>query len=122
MRFLVDDNLSPLLAAGLRTAGHDAVHVREHGLARAADALILEQARRENRVVLSADTDFGTLLAASRSTAPSVILIRRSSDRSAARLLPLLLANLHDVQEALDEGAIVVLEDSRLRIRILPLR
>lgn len=121
MKFLVDQNLSPLIAVGLSQAGHDTVHTRDLGLERASDAVVLARALAEGRIVVSADTDFGTLLAASRADGPSVVLIRRTSDRSAHRLLAVLLANLAAAEEALAEGAIVVLEDDRVRIRLLPL-
>lgn len=121
MKFLVDQNLSPLIANGLSQAGHDAAHARDLGLERATDAELLERALAEGRVIVSADTDFSTLLAASRADRPSVLLIRRTSDRSADRLLALLIANLAAAKEALAEGAIVVLEDNRVRIRRLPI-
>jgi predicted nuclease of predicted toxin-antitoxin system len=70
---------------------------------------------------VSADTDFGTLLAATGSSTPSVVLIRRTVDRRASRLLGLLLENLDQVEQVLDEGAVVVLEDARVRVRRLPL-
>jgi len=94
MRFLVDNNLSPAVAAGLRTAGHDATHVRDYGLSAAMDEVVLDRARLENRTLVSADTDFGALLAASAATEPSVLLVRRISGRRVGEIVSIILANL----------------------------
>ena len=85
MRFLVDNALSPRLAEGLRAAGHDALHVRELGLQSAADMAFFELASRKDWILLSEDTDFGTLLAVWESAKPSVILFRHMPNRGAAR-------------------------------------
>lgn len=122
MRFLVDQNLSPLLADELRVAGHDVAHTAELDLAMAEDSVVMQRALDEQRVLISADTDFGTLLASTGPPQPSLLLLRLRSPRPAAALAAMLLANLDAVADDLEAGAIVVLEDERVRVRRLPLR
>lgn len=121
MKFLIDNNLSPLLADALKAAGHDAVHLQDLGMQAATDHVVLEQARADERILVSADTDFGGLLARSGASTPSVVLIRRLAGRRAAEQAAIILANLDQVAEDLTAGAIVVLHEDSLRVRRLPM-
>jgi predicted nuclease of predicted toxin-antitoxin system len=121
VNFLVDQALSPMVAIELGPAGHDAVHVRDLGMQAASDEEIFDQAARDGRVVVSADTDFGTLLAIRKQTAPSVILFRHGSQHRPADQAALLKANLPQIIGALEAGSIVVIQPERIRIRALPL-
>ncbi len=121
MRFLVDACLSPQVAQALTGAGNDAVHVRDYALQTAPDQQILDLARQEQRVLITADTDFGLLLARHSVGRPSVILFRRTTGRRPRHQAQLLLANLPALTDALEAGSLVVIEQQRLRIRSLPL-
>ncbi|MCJ7437144.1 MAG: DUF5615 family PIN-like protein [Acidimicrobiia bacterium] len=121
MRFLVDANLSPLVAAALNAAGHDAVHVFERDLGEATDQTVLEAARVDDRVIISTDTDFGALLARHRHDKPSFILLRHVNGLSPDQHARLLLANLDAIAEELNAGAVITFSRSRIRVRRLPI-
>jgi predicted nuclease of predicted toxin-antitoxin system len=110
-----------LVAEGLREAGHDAAHVRDYGMAAEDDDAIFECAAKENRILISADTDFGTLLALREKKNPSVILFRRSTQRQPEGQIALLVSNVERLSADFERGCVVVFEGARIRVRRLPI-
>ena len=98
MKFLVDENLPPRLAELLAASGHDAVNVRDLNAASAPDSRIMELAAAGDRIVVSADTDFGALLAYARATRPSVILVREIVGLHPEALASVILAQLDTLE------------------------
>lgn len=122
MRLLIDANLAPGVARALRALGVDAIHVADLDLVRATDTEIFDRAVTDGLTVVTADGDFGMLLALRRTSSPSVVHLRgvaelRSDDHTA-----LLIANLPLIADDLERGAIVSLSPTRLAIRDLPIR
>ncbi len=121
MKFLIDANLSPAVAAGLNEAGFESVHVADIGLHTASDDTILRYAASHGFVVVTADSDFGMLLALSRAESPSVLQLRSTADRPAAVHLELLLGALPPLLPALQGGAVASVSPERIRVRDLPI-
>jgi len=121
VNFLIDSSLSPSLAEKLRQAGHDSVHVRRYGIHKADDNVIFDRATQEERVLISADTDFAAMLASRQAPKPSVILLKRPSTRRPEEQASLILANRDVIADLLDQGSVIVFEEARLRSRTLPI-
>ena len=117
---MVDEALQDAVAHRLTTAGHDTTHVRILGLAGHTDDEVLALAISDHRVLVTTDTDFGTILALTGAAAPSVLLLRGIGD-SVDERVDTLLDVLPRVGDELSEGAVVVIEPDRYRIRYLPI-
>jgi predicted nuclease of predicted toxin-antitoxin system len=120
MKLLLDQGLPSSAAALLRNVGIDTIHVGEIEMSAAADIEIIQTAKEENRIVVTLDADFHTLLALAEATSPSVIRIRIERLRAAA-LVTLLLQVTDECAEELSQGAAVTVEPGRIRTRCLPL-
>ena len=120
MRLVIDMNLSPSWVFALADHGWDAVHWSEVGDPGASDRQIMVWALEHDRVVLTHDLDFGTVLALTQSEGPSVIQVR-TQDPSPDNLRHIVAAVLERHQHALESGALITVDERRSRVRLLPL-
>lgn len=112
--------VSQSTAAELRRHGHDVVHLSEAGLFHLPDSEIVEMARRESRVILTFDLDFSDLLASGLHKLPSVVVFRLH-DQTPSSVTPRLLTLIGERKSDLQDGAIVMVEERRYRLRRLPI-
>lgn len=120
IRVLLDQGLPRGAAPRLRAEGWDALHVGEISMSRASDTEILDYARRENRVCITLDADFHALLVLRSEQSPSVIRIRIEGLQAVA-MAELLLRIWPRIESAIQEGALVTVTQSRVRVRRLPM-
>lgn len=120
MRFLADMSVAARVVEWLRDQGHDAHHLREEGLQRLPDDQIFYKAVAENRIVLTFDLDFGEIVAFSRRQKTSVVLFRLQNTRT-PHVIERLQFILQQAEGVLEQGAVIVVEESRFRIRRLPI-
>jgi len=104
----------------LRSSGHDVVHLRDEGLQMLPNGEIFKKAIREGRVVLTFDLDFGEIVAGSGGGVISVILFRLRNTR-ADFVVERLKSVLERSTEELMQGAVVLVDDGRHRVRRMPI-
>ena len=121
MKLLLDMNLSPTWVRFLEENGFEAVHWSTTGEPTATDAVIMAWARDRGFVVVTHDLDFSAPLASTEAVRPSVMKVRTQD------VLPDAVGSdvvrvLRDHRAALDEGAIVSIDELASRVRVLPIR
>ena len=121
MRLLVDENLSARIVGRLDAAEHDAVHVTAIGLGSTDDEIILQAAADEDRVVLTADADFSTMLALKGRSRPSVVMLRSSDHLTPDEQADLIILALEQAGDELQTGAVASVTPERIRLRSLPI-
>ncbi|MCG2775294.1 MAG: DUF5615 family PIN-like protein [Desulfobacterales bacterium] len=116
---LLDQGLPRSAASLLRDEGWDVLHTGDIGLSRSTDRQILEFARNEQRVIITLDSDFHTILALTNASTPSVIRIRLEGLKGPD--LALLIKRIWPrVEPQVKKGAMVTVTESGIRIRNIP--
>ena len=120
MKLLLDMNLSLRWVARLTQAGYEAVHWSTLGRFDAPDHEIMAFTARQGYVVVTHDLDFSAILAATHGEKPSVVKIR-AEDVSPDAISGKVIVALRQMQYELDEGALITIDPSSTRERLLPL-
>jgi predicted nuclease of predicted toxin-antitoxin system len=120
LNVLIDMNLSPDWTPLLQAAGWNAAHWSTVGDPRATDRTIMDWALANDHIVFTHDLDFGTLLALTHQTGPSVIQVRGEN------VLPdhmsgIVIAAIRQHEQDLENGALLVVEERKNRVRVLPI-
>ncbi|MDO9010515.1 MAG: DUF5615 family PIN-like protein [Gallionella sp.] len=121
MKLLVDMNLSPRWVNMLADAGVEAEHWSTLGAHNAPDSELMAYANENDYVVLTHDLDFGAILAATHGEKPSVVQIRAENVSPDVIGKQVIIA-LRQMTPELEEGALLTIDPSRTRLRLLPLR
>jgi len=117
---LIDMNLSLDWVPVLQRRGWPAVHWSTVGDPRATDRTIIDWAVANGHIVFTHDLDFGTMLALTHATGPSVLQVR-AEDVLPDHLEGVVVAALEQHAAELASGALVVVDESRSRVRVLPI-
>jgi predicted nuclease of predicted toxin-antitoxin system len=120
IKLVVDVGLPPAWVAVFGKYGWPAVHWSTVGDSRAKDHLVMAWARERAHVVFTHDLDFGTLLALTHASGPSVIQVR-VQDVLPAHLEEMVVSTVRKYESQLHEGALVTVDESRGKVRLLPI-
>lgn len=120
MRYLVDLHISPLTVAALRDEGYDIARVTDLLPPTASDEAILTEARRGGATVITADLDFSALIALGQGVGPSLVSLRLARP-APDRVTQILRDSLPQIEQELEQGAIVSIDETTCRVRRLPI-
>ena len=117
LKLLTDENVSPRIVSFLRKKGIDVVDVKERGWHGNEDKYLMEIANKGKRFILTHDTDFGTL-AINEGVPCYGIIYMRLRNLKVSNVINI-LEKLLMVDKDIPEGSVIVVEDTRLRIRTI---
>jgi predicted nuclease of predicted toxin-antitoxin system len=120
IKILIDMNLSPEWKSVFVSAGWTATHWSEEGDPRASDRVIMDWAVSNDYVVFTHDLDFGAILALTRKAGPSVLQVR-GENVMPSHIGELVIAAIQQHELDLSSGALIVIDERKRRVRILPL-
>lgn len=122
MKLLLDQNVPFRVKDLLEAQGWDVTNTQTLGMSRSTDQEIIAEALKQDRIVVSADRDFGNLLRTSEANKPSLVFLRLNKLVTAEQVSSVIAVSLGDIEAELNSGCIVVVTDTTKRIRRLPIQ
>ena len=119
LKFIADVHISPLTVSDLQQAGYDIIRVTDSLPPTASDEEIITLAISKGAIIVTQDLDFSALIAQSGLGKPSVISLRLNNARPEV-ITRVLRQVLPQIETQLSEGVIVSIEETRFRVRKLP--
>jgi predicted nuclease of predicted toxin-antitoxin system len=121
VKILLDQGVGTVCSSILNAAGVECVHVRDLGMSRVPDEIILQYAAQNDFIIVTFDADFHQLLAIAGFSKPSVIRVREERLKS-SEVADLVLRVTKIASKELNEGCAISVTSKSARIRILPFR
>ncbi len=120
MKFLLNMNIPRIFGEKLTQLGFECTHIGDRNMAKSPDYEIVEIARNKKEVIITNDLDYGHLLAISGMSSPSVIIFRLRNNHT-ENMFECFTRAWSSIEGALENGAIIILDDHVMRIRKLPI-
>ena len=116
MKFVLDENLSPLHASELPALGHDAVSVVEIGLSGSTDEGIREFSITEGRILVTLDADFANVIRFPADQTPGVVRLKLHPPTE-QRIRQSILRALVLLKDINLDGCLAVVDEAKIRLR-----
>lgn len=117
LRFLTDENISPRVVDYLRGNGVDVLDVKENGWFGSTDEELIKRALIEKRLIVTHDSDFGKLTFGQGLPCYGIVYLRPKNFKPHNVIKT--LERLFSSRVEIKKGVIIVVEDTRARVRSL---
>ena len=115
LKFLADENVAPRVVEALRKESFNVTSVFERKLTGSSDEKILRLARKEKRIILTHDKDFGNLIRQPYQLHGGVILLRLKN-QSPQNVIRYLIPFLKKTRKEKIQNRLMIFQESRVRI------
>ena len=114
LKFLIDESVGTKPSEFLNRAGYDSISISEK-FSGAEDKFVLSKARKEKRIIITNDKDFGELIFYQKLNTYGIILLRLSNESAENKIE--VIENFLSKYSSKIWGNFIVITDDKIRIR-----